>query len=868
MVFSIIFFSTQGNSKEYSPKIYSQSSKLQQNYSSANDPIVYYAAHTRGNMQLAVANNGSWGTFGQNISDPITGQQIQSCVYPKNSEIVFLWVGAMWIGAVVGRDTLVSCATEDYYQVQEFWPDPNDSFYVESIDESSPFYSENALSEEDIISVYTDTFTNVNLTGTDPTNQRHKPLGIKIEQRSMAWSYDYADDFILFDFKIQNIGNKQLEKVYMAIFVDGDVWHKTNRDGAHWTDDIIGFLPDFPAPEGYGFRDTVNIAYTADNDGDPTNGAWDNKSCLSVVGTRVIRTPSDSLKYSFNWWATDYVTDFGPRKSGTTNNPYRYFTNTEALPESDREKYYVMSQQEFDYDLLFTAVDHTDDGYKAPPANAENFADGYDTRYLLSFGPFTINPGEKLPITFAWVGGTDLHQDPTAFERLQSPTNPSVFYNQLNFDSLANNSRWASWIYDNPGVDTDGDGYLGKYRIVVFDSTYVIDTTYIIDTATIATDTIVIIDSGYVYNSADTFYYEGDGVPDFKGASPPPAPKFWITPNIGAINVRINGMNSELATDQFSGEKDFEGYRVYFGRDNLKQSYSLYTSYDMLNFNKYYFKSNLRPEPGFVLTEAPYSYDELVTIYSDTLMGFNFNPYLYDSPRNTFLYEDSLFYFAPQDYNASQFGINTELRRTYPDQPYPSTFNKDSVDASELTDDGYFKYFEYEVVIDNVLPSVEWFVNVTAFDYGSPEVGLTSLESSLDNNALSTVPVYDFDDIVSGKYNIYCYPNPYRGDQNYGANLENRNSLGYEGRRSTDAEDRNRRIHFANLPPKCKISIFSLDGDLINIINHDKDIYDPKAGVEEWDLITRNTQLVVSGLYYYVVEWDSGSFIGKFVIIL
>jgi hypothetical protein len=34
-----------------------------------------------------------------------------------------------------------------------------------------------------------------------------------------------------------------------------------------------------------------------------------------------------------------------------------------------------------------------------------------------------------------------------------------------------------------------------------------------------------------------------------------------------------------------------------------------------------------------------------------------------------------------------------------------------------------------------------------------------------------------------------------------------------------------------------------------------------------WDLISRNTQAVVSGIYLYSVESESGNQVGKFVII-
>jgi hypothetical protein len=81
-------------------------------------------------------------------------------------------------------------------------------------------------------------------------------------------------------------------------------------------------------------------------------------------------------------------------------------------------------------------------------------------------------------------------------------------------------------------------------------------------------------------------------------------------------------------------------------------------------------------------------------------------------------------------------------------------------------------------------------------------------------------------------------------------------------------EDRTRSIHFINLPHKCTIRIFTIDGDLVREIQHDAPVGAPQSSHERWDLITRNTQAVVSGIYYYSVESEFGSQIGKLVIIM
>ncbi len=809
-------------------------------------PIVEYAAHRQGKMALLVGNNGTFGTEGTSPVDVLTGENHPACVYPKNSDLVYLWVAALWVGAVVGRDTAVSVGSEDWYCAHEFWPDipPFGEFEFQSINNSSPFYSEDAYSEQDIICRYTDTISDRSVTDPDECDPgSHIPLNIKATQRSMAWSYEYADDFILFDYQIENIGRERLREVYMGIWVDGDVWHVNNQNADHWTDDLVGFYQSHPAPEGCGFVDTINIAYHTDNDGDPIDGMWNDESPRSAVGVRVVRTPSDSLKYSYNWWIVTYgdpTRDFGPRQRETPDDPFRDLDGRLGPPVGDENKYYVLKHDEFDYDLLFTAIDHSDSGrgWLPPPENAENYADGYDVRNLLSFGPFDIDPGEKLPISFAWIGGENVHVNPDDFEDF-NPYRPSLFYEKLDFAPLALNSRWASWIYDNPGVDTDGDGNAGEYRICCYDTT--------------------VSDTGLVFGRCDTSWHKGDGVPDFRGASPPPPPEVRVEPQVGILEVRFNGLLTETTEDYFAKEVDFEGYRVYISRDERASSFCMVGSYDREDFNKYVWDLD---EETFRLYDVPFTRDELQLLYGDPVGIDNFDPLVFtrDNPYRHPEFSDSVYFFTKQDFNQSEFGVNTPIRKIYPDQPYPSTLDPQQALPEELTEDGRLKYFEYEMTIEDVLPTIPYYVSVTSFDFGSPEIGMAPLESSVANNAVVAYPLASVDDVLEHDLKVYVYPNPYRTDAQYEEN-------GFENRRGTESEDRMRRIHFANLPPVCKIYIYSLDGDLVREIDHNFPEGGPEAMHDTWNLITRNTQAAVSGLYYWVVESEHGTQMGKFVII-
>jgi hypothetical protein len=847
-------------------------------------PYVDIGVHNKGRIGLTVVNQGQFGT-GFLASLP---GEAPSCIYPYPGTNQYLFAGAFWIGSVVGRDTLVSVGADGWQYIREMWPDPGDeppplggAIVSRSISNPDDI---NAVSEQDFIAVYTDTVTNPTYAANDATDGRpHIPLNIEVTQRSYGWSYSYAADFILFDYSIKNIGRKTLNKVYMGIYVDADVKTANAQEG--FDDDICGFKRAVESPQSTAlcpWIDTINIAWIADNDGkqseqDPC--PYSASSLTAVTGTRVVRTPSDSLKYSFNWWISngEAALDWGPRRADSTFRDFGGFLGT---PEGDKNKYYIMRTEEFDYDQLFCALDHTSEGWFPPPSGsqARNFADGFDTRYLLSFGPFDIQPGEVLPISFAYVAGADFHQtkDCEAFKSFD-PYYPEVYYETFNFDNLGKNAIWASWIYDNPGVDTDNDGYRGKYRICVLDSAINYDTTfYEGDSITVDTNT--------VYIRADTSYYEGDGVPDFRGASPPPPPELWVVdttgdtlrskvlPRVdeftrGEFRVRWNGLRSETTKDIFSDLFDFEGYRVYLSNTPSAYGFSVIASYDIEDYNRYYWdKANERWD----LPDIPFTRDSLEMLY-----GEGFEPLVYTIDHPLYI-NDSAFYFRQQDWNQSDLRDTTKIHKVYPDERPPTVLSIDSARIyypEELTDDGlFFKYYEYEYYIRNLLPSQLYYIGVTAFDYGSPGSDLESLETPPNRNYVAEYPQNDNTTVESSGLHVVVYPNPYRADGKYKEDrFEGVDYIDNEGNYVQQAglpNDRTRSIHFINLPHKCTIRIFTIDGDLVRQIEHDVPKDDPRSMHHRWDLITRNTQAVVSGIYYYSIESEYGNQIGKIVIIM
>jgi len=848
---------------------------------------------------MPVTNMGFFGhgLDGMFSRDCFTGHVIVPCEYPKGSYNIYMTTGSIWVGAVVNRDTLVSTGHDGVGWSEEFHPDVSpfgDMIYRSTLDPTSPRF-ENAVSEQDYIAVFSDTCTDCPGIRSDRFDSRpHRPLHIEIVQRSYAWSYSYSQDFILFDYTIKNIGHQRLREMYIGIFIDGDVFTNLPMSNSDYgRDDLCGFRKYQPAwymkdpcPVD---SDLVNMGWTADNDGDlyrPQKYAW----LPHITGARIIRTPGDSLTFSFNWWSTNWwlsSMDFGPQARAT----YRDlgFGNL-GTPWGDRNSYHFLRNGERDYDqAMIGTIGQLDATWVPPPAQwIDSIIAGVDSRYLLSVGPFSLDPGQTLPLTMAYVAGMRFHTDPYNHNNL--PLYPERWYERVHFDSLSTNATWAEWIYDNPGVDTDSDGYAGEFTICNLgdDSSLMCDT--LIDTS--ADPDTNYVTCWWEYGAPDTVWRKGDGIPDFRGAAPPPNPSTYsfinqhgdtlrglrAYPEVGRIRLVWNGAMAETTIDAFTREYDFEGYRVYIARDDRVSSYSVVASYDRENYNRWEWSYEVK---RFILRAPPFSLIELRCMYADSCNDTTWFPEQYPRTRPLVILggpknDDKVFYFEPQDYNRSVLAndpvhATSSIKKVYPNAPQPQFVDPDSIaiyfprrdDTLYFTEDGYIKYYEYEYTFDQLLPTVPYYMNVTAFDYGFPELGLPGLET---NPALLPKTAYALpasDKIAEKGLKTFVYPNPYRLDGDY-------RDHGFEARERWHVPpNKTRLIHFANLPPRCTIRIFSLDGDLIRELDHNYDPNDYLANHDTWDLINKNLQLVVSGLYYWTVEDDQGNTqIGKLVIIM
>ncbi|MFH1699008.1 MAG: hypothetical protein ABIE07_00340 [Candidatus Zixiibacteriota bacterium] len=791
------------------------------------------------NINLSITNFGVWGAGSDIIRH-------KSCEYPVNSHIEYLSSINLWFGGVVDGDTLVSTGTySNKWSTTirtELFPDwdGRGELIKKSAIKRNLYYAEDAVSDLDLICTFTDTMPDSWSFSTIPVDSHddryHKPLNISVTQKSYTWTNDFTRNFIIFDLSVKNVGEQTIEAFYLGLEVSPLVGFRGNvLRGISANDEVVGFIetseissePCFPV-------DTINMMWFADNDGDPENYVrYNHNSAPAAVGLQFLRLPEEANSINFNWYYGGYnwSTDFGPRLW----EGFREFHNGIGTPTGDKNKYYMLSHREVDYDQMLTMLDHQGDGFMPPPSLnfARDLANGHQVTALYSAGPVDIDPGDSTFITVVFLIGDNLHKVPWSFFRYFDPTEPQDYYNRLNFNTLFENAKNAKFTFDNPGVDTDGDGNLGRYiwkcKCEELDSCY--------QEGEHPPDT--------TQDCCFKRYFTGDGIPDFQTASPPPPPFVRTISEYDKMTVRWNGQDSEEYIDFFTQEKGFEGYRVYFAENNREQDFVMVETYDRDDFKVFQFFPKEKIWKGISLGTTR---DSLEILY-----GSEFDPELYyDEAHALYINETNIYYyFVAQNWNNADLSNPRRIHKVY---PYASRNN-----PGDTTLEGYLKFYEYEYTIENLQPSKPYYFSVTAFNRGSfdPKIGV--MESSPLSNAVRDYPLPSSETVQREGLNVMVFPNPYRIDGGYAR-------AGYENRNRAKSAERSRAIHFANLPPICTIRIYTVDGDLVRELKHFYPDGGPGSQEETWNVISRNTQAITTGMYIWHVRSDMGDQIGKLVI--
>lgn len=443
-----------------------------------NLPEAQQRVHRVGNVYFCNTNWGFLGSQTRDIYESVGGcfnpnpegeVQAPSFETPPNSGIDYLFQGALWIGAIVDKgteiETLVTVGADGWYWIYEMAPGvgPEHAIAEESRRLGVECYSPGAVSEQDIIAVFSDTadapLTQWDVT-TDWDERPHHPLGVEITQRGYSWSLPEYDDFIILSYQVKNIGTYDLSEMYLGFYMDTDIYHFSENPyspEAGAQDDLTGFLKNYVDPAGE--TTEVNIAWAADNDGQPRHGGFGELSSTSVIGMRLLGCSNPYAKVSYNWWVSNtqgYPKDWGPWLKVNQDkwegiNPYgsgnRFPDNAMGTPGGDRSKYFLMSNGEIDFDQIFTEVEPGIDSswIPGPAEDSEDFVQGFDSKFLYSFGPFDLSPGQSIFAVLALFAGENLHVDP--LNRYNLPSNPGVYYSNLDFSDLVETYLTVQEIY-------------------------------------------------------------------------------------------------------------------------------------------------------------------------------------------------------------------------------------------------------------------------------------------------------------------------------------------------------------------------------------------------------------------------------------
>jgi hypothetical protein len=184
-------------------------------------------------------------------------------------------------------------------------------------------------------------------------------------------------------------------------------------------------------------------------------------------------------------------------------------------------------------------------------------------------------------------------------------------------------------------------------------------------------------------------------------------------------------------------------------------------------------------------------------------------------------------------------------------------------DSTELgnIDTGLTGIGKYRFVDNRVQNGFWYWYAVTAYDRGTfafADDGSTLVQTDapkFGKYSQNMIRVMPSPTAAQTLADVYVVPNPYKGSAAWDL-------------AETNFEPTGRRVKFFNLPERASIRIYTLAGDHVITLDHDDSVADDN-GMTSWNLVSKNNQDTVSGVYIYHVtsKVDGSEKVGKLVII-
>ncbi len=334
--------------------------------------------------------------------------------WPKGSAKFARYCSGLWIGAVVGDDTLIAIAEYDYEYLPGYVDDngnpqgKDDSLYriykINKGDVTSydyihwPFnqgaYADSLgkpllIGDQTMFYSYTDGYPEAhgNIAG------RTAPLKAQILQTN--WSFakkaGTLSDVIFTEYRVINRGNLPWTKCYFA----------------SWSDDDLGDAND----DVVGCDTNLNLGFTYNFDNiDPNYGLSPPAVGFQILRGPLIQSPGDTARYYDPPGSNNLVVRPGFKISGMSSfNAYTGSDPSVGDPSNYREAY--LNLQGIKRTGLpwinYTTGQVTKFAYSGNPETGTgwNEMSSGDRRLAQSFGPYTINPGDTQSIVVAQLIG-------------------------------------------------------------------------------------------------------------------------------------------------------------------------------------------------------------------------------------------------------------------------------------------------------------------------------------------------------------------------------------------------------------------------------------------------------------------------------
>jgi hypothetical protein len=694
----------------------------------------------------------------------------------------------------------------------------------------------------------------------------HFPLGVTVVQNAATWYREGFEDIVALEFEITNSGAHNLEDLYLGFYVDGDIQRR--GFGSSAPDDLAGFWSGALRGSDGAFH-RVEVAWMRDGDPfDPLPG-W--------FGTVLLGHD------------TDFSTLRAPNKVSVSS--YQVFsTNASVIqdgePRSDEDRYWVMSRRGHDPD-------------RRPDQAA-------DLKYLISSGPFpTVPRGKKLTYQVAMVMGATKAEMLAAALTACEIAKGRWLNLDSNYQTGADSKETMVCLGDLPS-DAQGQEQLFYYRSAFMDVSCV-GTDPIFGVPYIFREDLFPTPDGRacIYVNADnceecyramgqectvenglywTFIssYPAYRYPQFftgvggreqhapwisTGEIPPVPPSMRLVPRHHQVEIFWDDV-SEHEPDYLRGVIDFESYRIWRvadwtrppgtdpGTGPTADHWALIEEYDLQNFvpagagdspHTLPLGRNTGLEPAayvpVCLSDPTFAgLDQVMRdfVAADVTGQYVIRPPLRDSQGAVIPGRETL---VP--WEAWPTVLDTFFAVT-PREAAPGVVGKRATGYYHHLDtevhDGFLTYYSV-VAADHALTYDQEEQSWIPVGYG--------IQSEPGNNYQVTTPAPVAQTPArraAEGVNIYAFPNP-----------ATREALAEFQKQPPSHDDpTGERIMFTNLPQAGNtITIYTASGDLVQTLFHDGH---HDGGSVAWNLMSRNGQEVVSGIYIYVVKADDSRF--------